>query len=190
MAGRTTNPKNWYQQALIVFHHHNLERDQALLLDRNWKQVDYYELSCRSELWGAAFMLSLDKAVTHSPDEAMIYCLERLSIEGENWGEESVSDIHIIDFGTFILSSGYLAQTESREISIAHFLENFNEIKDGIFKTEGSSLHKNGREIPKDLPLAEEELVAVVCFSDRWNDRQYFIESRKEWILFTWCTSV
>lgn len=161
-----------------------------MLLDQNWKQVSYYELSCRSELWGTAFMVTLSKTVTASPDEAMIYLLERLAVEEEGWKEDSLTDIDIIDFGSFMTSSGYLARTDGQDISLSHFLENFNEIKEGIFKEEGSALYKNRVEIPKALPLTEEELVAAVCFSDKWNSRQYFVESRNEWILFSWVTSV
>gem|GEM_PF-2998538 len=177
------------EKALIVFHHHNLERDQALLLDCRWKQVDYYELACRSELWGTAFLVTLPKSLAGSPDEAMIYLLERLAVEGEGWTEALLRDIHIVDFGSFVISSGYLARAEGQVISPGHFLENFKEIRDGIFKEAGASLHKNGHEIPKELPLAEDELVAAFCFSDRWNNRQYFVESRHEWWLFTWASS-
>lgn len=159
-------------------------------MDQNWKQVNYYELSCRSEFWGTANLVTLPKTLTANPDEAMIYLLERLAVEEEGWPEDSLADLHIIDFGSFIVFSGYLGQTDSRDISTAHFLENFNEIKEGIFKEEESALYKNRVEIPKDLPLAEEELVAAVCFSDKWNSRQYFVESRNEWMLFTWATSV
>ncbi len=135
-------------------------------------------------------MVSLSKTITNNPDEAMIYLLERLAVEEEGWREDSLTDIDIIDFGSFIMFSGYLGQTDSWDIPAAHFLENFNEIKEGVFKEEGSALYKNKVEIPKDLPLTEEALVAAVCFSDKWNSRQYFVESRDEWMLFTWATSV
>lgn len=134
-------------------------------------------------------MVTLHKTVTASPDEAMIYLLERLAVEGEGWSEFSLADIHIIDFGNFIQSSGYLAQAEGRSTTLDHFLENFNEIKTGIFENEGSSLFKNAQAIHKELPLMKEELVAAVCFADAWNNRQYFAESREEWILFSWATS-
>ncbi len=179
-----------YKPALIVFHHHNLEQDQALLRDQDWKHTDYYELSCKSELWGTAFMVAVSKTVTNNRDNAMIYLLERLAVEGEGWTGASLAEIHIIDFGSVILSSGYLARTDGQHISLSHFLENFNEIKEGIFKEAESSLHKNGQAIPKSLSLTEEELVAAVCFSDTWNNRQYFVESRQEWMLFSWGTSV
>lgn len=175
---------------MIVFHHHHLERDQALLSDRNWKQVNYYELSCSSELWGSAFMMKLHKSVSSSADEAIIYLLERMAIEQEGWEEASLTDLHIIDFGSFIVSSGYLSKADGWEIPADHFMKNFNEVKEGIFKEKESALYKNGIEVPKDLALEEEELGTVICFADRWNNRQYFTESRDEWILFTWATSV
>lgn len=135
-------------------------------------------------------MVTLDKAIVNTADEAIIYMLKRLAIEGEGWTEDSLQDIHIVDFGSFVLSSGYLAQANSRDISIRHFLENFNEIKQGIFKEAGSALYMYGVEISKELPLAEEELISATCFSDEWNNRQYFVEGTTEWILFTWATSV
>lgn len=174
---------------MIVFHHHHLERDQALLLNQNWKQVTYYELSCRSELWGSAFLMKLDKSLSASADEAIVCMLERMAIEQEGWTEASLADLHIVDFGSFILSSGYLSKADGWEIPAAHFLENFKEVRDGIFKEKESALYKNGIEVPKDLALREEDLGSVICFSDSWNNRQYFTESRDEWILFTWATS-
>ena len=135
-------------------------------------------------------MVTLHKTITASPDEAMIYLLERLAVEGEGWSEDSLADIHIVDFGNFIRFSGYLAQDEGKRTTPIHFLENFNEIKAGIFEEEGSSLRKNAQAIHKELPLTKEELVAVFCFADAWNNRQYFAESREEWLLFSWATSV
>ena len=60
---------------------------QKLLSNEKWRGTEYYELCCKSELWGCAFLITLEKKLTDNGNEAIVYILERLAIEGEGWDE-------------------------------------------------------------------------------------------------------
>lgn len=161
--------------------------DQNLFLDMKWKVTDYYELCCKSELWGCAFLVSIDKQVTSIANEAIMCILERLVIESEGWDEKTQSNISS-DFREFILAAGYISNDSGRNITIDEFWVNYEEIKNGICSELNFRITKNGGLTEEDSLIKKNEIVSAVCFADKWNNRQYFIESVEKWAFFSWAT--
>jgi hypothetical protein len=162
--------------------------NQNFLLDRKWKETDYYELCCKSELWGCAFLVVLDKRITSISNEAIIYLLERLIIESEGWDEKIQSEIDE-NFREYIFAGGYLSDPAGWTISNDEFWNNYEEITNGISATEDFQITKNGNLTKNDPLIKRNEILSVVCFGSKWNNRQYFVESYNTWSLFTWATS-
>ncbi len=163
--------------------------NQNLFLDSYWKKSDYYKLCCHSEFWGCASLLKLDKLITSTPNEAIIYLLERLIIESEGWDEKIQSDIDS-DFRQFIFDGGYLSDRKGQIISNDDFWNSYEEIKSGIFASKDYEFTKNGNLTKKETLIERDEILSVISFANEWNNRQYFIELRTKWSLFTWATSV
>ena len=160
---------------------------ENLLLNKKWKETDYYELCCKSELWGCAFLVIIDKQVTASANEAILYMLERIIIEHEGWNEAIQSDIEPESFITFILTGGYISSYQGTDISVQEFWTNYEEIRNGIYKVPGFEITKNGEKFQDDI-LKMDDILHAVCFRDEWNDRQYFFECNNKWGFFSWST--
>lgn len=161
--------------------------DLNLLLNQKWKATDYYELSCKSELWACAFLLTLNKTHTAHANEALMYMLERLVVEHEGWEEKRLVDIDT-NFLPFVLGAGYVSNDTGWPVSIDAFWKNYQEIKDGICAVDGYEIIKNGVKSDKDALIKNADLLDVICFTDKWNNRQYLIESKKYWAFFSWST--
>lgn len=163
---------------------------QKLLLNEHWRATEYYELCCSSELWGCAFLVKLQKQVTDNANEAIIHILERIVIEGEGWDETLQKDINADNFVKFILGSGYISDDRGWSISIHEFWTNYEEIKNGIFNAKDFEVTKNGDKTENIILVEKEDIVSVTCFADKWNKRQYFLETAIEWVFFSWSTGV
>jgi hypothetical protein len=160
---------------------------QNLLLNKRWKETDYYELCCKNELWGCAFLVVIDKQVTANANEAILYMLERLIIEHESWDEAIQSDIDTKSFITFTVAGGYISSYQGKDISVQEFWNNYEEIQNGIYNVPNFEITKNGHKFQGN-PLNENDIVHAVCFCDNWNNRQYFFECNEKWGFFSWST--
>jgi hypothetical protein len=165
----------------------NYSENQKLLCDENWKKTDYYEFCCKSELWGCAFLVTLEKQITHIANEAIIYILERLAIEGESWNETLQKDINAADFVKFVLGCGYISDENGWGVLIADFYKNYEEILHGIL-SEKNDIILNGNKIENRILIQKDEILSATCFADKWNNRQYLVETKTKWAFFTWCT--
>jgi hypothetical protein len=164
-------------------------RNQDLLANARWQQTTYYRLTSQDELWEFADFLTLSKQVCTSAEEAIIYLLQRLVLEEEQWNEDTRAALDIADFEKVVYVNGYLSSRKSGPLTTAEFWTSFSEIRDGILQTAHASISKNGVAIPAEPLLQQGEIVSVACFADYWNSRQYFIETASCWVFFTWATS-
>jgi hypothetical protein len=161
---------------------------QIFLLNENWKETKYYELCCKSELWGCAFLVTLDKQLTKNANEAIVYILERLAIEGESWDETLQRGIDAENFVKFVLGSGYISHEKGWDISIDEFWINYEEINNGIFNENDFKIRKNGVLTEETFFIQKEEIHSATCFADKWNNRQYLVETKTRWGFFSWGT--
>jgi hypothetical protein len=161
---------------------------QTLLANGKWRKTDYYTLCCDSELWGCAELITLNKQVTMNATEALIYVLERSVNEFDHWDDTIQSPNDAEMFARFVLEQGYLRAEKGRPISIQEFWSNYEEVTNGIFKEESLRIFKNEVDIQERNLLQKEDLTEVICFANSWNNRQYFLETEKEWVFFDWGT--
>lgn len=162
--------------------------DPDFLSSEIWHKPEYYEVCSESELWGCAFLLTLEKQVTANTNEALVYLLARLVMESEGWDKTTQENTNIAEFVGFVLSTGYLSDDRGWEISTDEFLVNYEEIIHGIGKEKSFSLTQNGVETKTQMLIATDEIYSVTCFAGKWNNRQYFAETSTHWIFFTWGT--
>lgn len=171
---------------LVSLHQYPYSED--FLSKEKWGATDYYELCCHSELWGCAFLVTLDKSVAYNPNEAFVFILTRMAIEGESWNEELQKDITAQQMVDFALGAGYLAAASGSNISLQEFRKNYVEIRNGIESGKEFVLTRNGVETEKKDLIRLDDVLSVICFVNEWNSRQYFAETRDKWLFFSWGT--
>jgi hypothetical protein len=162
--------------------------NQKLLSNGNWNKTEYYKLCCKSELWGCAFLVVLDKQITDKANEAIIYILERMVIEGEGWNVTLHQDIKGEDFIKFVLDCGYISDEKGWDILIPEFWKNYEEIVNGISNGKNFEINKNGNKTEDKILIQKEEILSATCFADKWNSRKYLVETKTKWAFFSWCT--
>ena len=93
-------------------------------------------------------------------------------------------------FASFVLSCGYLHTEKGIDLSIKEFWESYNGLIVGMQEEDSYTITKNGGYITKmDSDLNEERyILAVTCFIDKWNYRQYLFETPTHWAFFRWST--
>ena len=168
----------------------NYPNSEDLLLDKNWTNVDCYELCSRNEYWGCASFVNLEKKIKNVANEAILYILERLVIETEYWDAQMQADIDGYNFLNFIFDSGYIFDDNGFELSAKTFWIDFEEIKNGISDQETFTMTKNGIETKEEVSINKDDIFSVTCFSDDWNRKQYLVETQSHWIFFSWTTLV
>ena len=65
----------------------------------------------------------------------------------------------------------------------------FNEFVNGMFRESNCPVIKNGVPVSDTEIFFPIEVVSVVCFDDRWNSEQYFVELTTRWAFFRWSTN-
>lgn len=170
----------------------DLEAHLALLSNEQWKKTDYYELCCDSELWGCAFYISIDKAFASTETEALTYLLERFVIEGELLKKVENTKEDYIGIRNLMLTG--LSNPTGVDMTDEQFYRSFEEIYTGMLETQHrdqkSTLCKNGVQIPMSKLLEKRDVCLVTCFADKWNYRQYLVETGTRWVYFEWATGV
>jgi hypothetical protein len=153
-----------------------------------WKATDYYIFSTNSELWCQAILVIIDKQITDSPEEAIVYLLQRYILEFEQWSEQSLNDMTPEQFtGMVNLDIGRFPDT-NLYYPIEEFTKSYNEISRGMHCEESFTVTKNGITVREFDFLNEHDVIDITCLSDCWNTRQYFIETWTGWAFYTWST--
>src|SRR5690606_13985498 len=114
-----------------------------------------------------------EKGVTNNINDAIVYILERMVIEGEDWDEKLQSNINADGFNA-VLSTGYISDLKGQLISTADFWKNFEEIINGITNSPNFQITKDGVKLEKADFIQEQEICSVICLINEWNDRQFF----------------
>ena len=161
---------------------------QGILLNGNWQKTDYYIMGCDSQS-GIAYLTIIEKDVCSIDHHAILYLAERMVIEEEGWNEEIISDLTEENFLNFISGSGYIAGDTGRCIANDEFLKFYEMLTNDIFRRENCPVIKNGVPTSDTDIFFPIEVVSVVCFDDRWNSEQYFVELATRWVYFRWSTN-
>ncbi|MEW7278420.1 hypothetical protein ABW636_07475 [Aquimarina sp. 2201CG1-2-11] len=169
----------------------SLEAFKSLDIDPStnvkWKQTNFYDLCCKSELFGCAFFTTIDKNLVNNRLEALSHILQRFCDEIEGGFK---FDLNWLQLHTFFHSEGYLCSYKSKASSVPDFLKSYREIIDKMPEYENFRITKNGS-ILKEFNLIEKSnILQVESIIDDWNCRQHLLETEKEFIYFSWNTEV
>jgi hypothetical protein len=154
-----------------------------------WKQTNYYELCSKSEFYGCANFATIKKEFSNSENEALIYLLERIIIETESWNEKIISEINHNTFLRTASSMGYINTLNSKKVEFQSFLNDINEIIVGIQNEPNCKITLNGNNFESKILFQLDDILTVICYDDKWNNRQYFFETQENWNYFIWSTS-
>ncbi len=162
-------------------------QNDYLLQDGNWQKADFYDLSAGSRFWNKAIVITLSKIYAATNATALIYLLQKqakaLNIWEREWGITTPATNDFIHF--FIAEKGF-TNTNSKLISAESFWEQYSATVAGVTTEPGFEFSKNGIAEPYTHLLNKEEIIQVTCFDDTWNEQNYLIETKTEWVLFHW----
>lgn len=158
-----------------------------VLANGNWELASYYELSSNSLFWNRAAIIKLSVTVTKIAEEALLYLLQKqansLGIWEQNWSNEIPT---IKDFLKFFTAEKGFNNIEGNIISPVIFWEKYNSIIKGLIEETDVVFTRDGNAISYFDLIQLNDLIRVICFDDEWNEQNYFIETKNEWMLFHW----
>ena len=151
-----------------------------------WQLTNFYSLCCNSEILGCTFFTSINKNKVDSPIEALAHILQRFcdELEGGFRFDLSWDQLH-----SFYQSEGYLCANESTSVSKTDFIKDYMEIIGSISKSDNYTITKNGVNQDKFLLINHSKILKVENIINQWNYRQYFLETQKKFIFFSWNTT-
>ena len=165
-------------------------QNDYLLQDGNWQKADFYDLSATSTFWNRAIVITLSKIYAATNATALIYLLQKqakaLNIWQRQWHDTTPAIQEFINF--FIAEKGF-TNTNGKLISVEGFWEQYSATIAGITTAPGFEFSKN--EIPEPFTdlLSKENIIQVTCFDDEWNEQNFLIETKTEWVLFHWSSA-
>ncbi len=165
-------------------------QNDYLLQDGNWQKADFYDLSTTSAFWNRAIVVTLSKIYAATNATGLIYLLQKqtktLNIWQRRWHDTTPAIQEFINF--FIAEKGF-TNTNGKLISAESFWEQYSATLAGIAAAPGFEFSRNEKaESFTDL-LNKEDIIQVTCFDDTWNEQNYLIETKTEWVLFHWSSA-
>ena len=154
----------------------------------DWQYADYYSLDSYEEGWSSAYLAILPRKITEDRLLAFINLVGLLAIEGEQW-KKSESNVTIRVLLNFFTFGGYLSNREGHEVSIDSFWFDYIAIFNGIKNSPKASFRKNGVERTFLNLLDKDDIIDVLIFDDKWNQRLYFLKTKDNWVVFEWGTA-
>ncbi len=165
-------------------------QNDYLLQDGNWQKADFYDLSTSSTFWNRAIVVTLSKIYAATNATALIYLLQKeakaLNIWQRQWHDTTPSIQEFIQF--FIAEKGF-TNTSGKLMSAEKFWEQYSATIAGITAAPGFEFSKN--ELPKPFTelLSKADILQVTSFDDTWNEHNFLIETKTEWVLFHWSSA-
>jgi hypothetical protein len=150
--------------------------------------ADHYRLSSTTEFWNSAFIAIISKSFIKNQEIAFINFAGLIAMDGD-LTHEIEANVTIKEFILFLQADYYLPHLEGQQISIQIFWDNFFAIYNGIIEDPNSTCNKNGVKISFDIPFIKEDVLNIIAFDDRWNQKMYFIEMHNSWGVFYWYTA-
>lgn len=161
-----------------------------IFYNNKWKSTDFYLHNTDSEGYCCSYLYTLDKQVTESANEALLYLLQRSVIEEEGWTDTTMAESTPESLASFILTYGYLYTAKGVDFPIEEFWNSYMGLTTGMQKEKSYSLTKNGLPIPEiDLEFHEARyIISVTNFVNKWNNWEFFFETYTHWAFFRWST--
>ena len=155
-----------------------------------WQHAIFYDFSTGSIFWNRAVVVRLPKSVADSPEEAMLYLLQKEAVvleiwepSGENHADTAEAFINaVITGGRFRNYSGEKVSTESFWEKYSATIESLRTEPDFEFSVNGVARNYF------DL-LNPSNILHVTCFDNSWQEQNFFIETTDSWFLYHWSTA-
>lgn len=158
-----------------------LKNFNQLLQDGSWRFVDRYGIGVKSNLWYPVDLFVLSKERTEKQFNALVYIFQKLHITLNEDESEALSEESITEIIAAIIKAADTSESPKG------FYETF---QNRILKfINSSAIHKNG-EPTTSLSIRDiidpKEIVSVSRMKhDAWDDMQYFIETKSNWIYYS-----
>ena len=161
-----------------------------IIYNNKYKSTDYYLRYTKNEGYCSSYLYTIDKQITETANEALIYLLQRSIMEEEGWTQQMMAELTPEQLWTFIIGSGYLNYTRGVDFSIEKFWKEYIGLATGMQTEKSYALTKNGIPLTEiDLEFHEERyILSVTCFANYWNKQEYFFETYTHWAFFRWST--
>lgn len=159
----------------------------TLLFNNTWKKAAHYRFCSDSTFWGCCGITKLAKQEVATVAEALLYLLQ-CERESLKYPADRKLPVTVKDFFEEAMVDGYFSNPEGEYIDIKTFWENYEETINGISAEPSFEVYKNGQEVATEHLLSVEDIENVTTFTNKWNNRQYFIETTNAWLLFGWAT--
>ena len=157
-----------------------------LLLNSSWEQVDFYRFCSDSKFWGCAHINILSKVCTSTSTEAFVFLLQAERIHLKYLKAED--NLTILSLFNSAIADGYFANPKGEIISKNEFQNHYDEIINAIKEDKEFEVYINGQQQLPAQTIQIDDILFVTAYSNEWNSRQYFVETKNAWLLFGWAT--
>ncbi|RYY43182.1 MAG: hypothetical protein EOO06_20085 [Chitinophagaceae bacterium] len=163
--------------------------NQLLFDDEAWQHAMVCDLNTASIFWNRAALICLPKVYTTEATAAFLYLLQKeskfLGLWKQEWGNRTPT---INDFLQKLITWGRFTRMEGKAIPVEEFWKRYIATINGMLAEPGFEYQEEGSVKPFRNRLVKEEIEQVICFDEEWNEQNYFIETKAEWILYNWVT--
>lgn len=163
--------------------------NELILEDGTWQHATIFDLNTNNLFWNRAALITLPKHYTTEASSALIYLLQKeartLTLWEQEWGNATPT---MDNFIKCISAWGRFTNTAGYAITIEEFWESYDATIKGIVSHPTFEFTEEGISKTYVQILFKENIVQVICFDDKWNEQNFFIETSTEWILFNWGT--
>lgn len=174
---------------LNIFDFPDNEAYSGLLTDEKWRYAIVHDLNTKSTYWSRASFVKLSKKYTANASSALIYLLQKeakaLSLWEREWGNNTPA---ISNFMNCLSVWGRFTNTAGESIPVEEFWKSYDATIQGLLSEPSFEYQEEGITKPYTQHLVKEHIEQVICFDNTWNEQNFFIETRSEWILFNWGT--
>lgn len=149
--------------------------------------VQYYNLNSNTTRWNQASIITVASPLFQNATEALLYLLKKEALIQDRWKPDwNISHPDISAFTNALQIWGRFSNYQGSSILIDTFWKDFHATVTAISQQKEFEFHLNHKLVPFQIPLNKSEIIQVYCFDHNWNEHNFFIQTRINWILYSW----
>lgn len=165
-------------------------QNDYLLQDGNWQKADFYDFSTGTTFWNRAIVITLSKIYAATNVTALIYLLQKqakvLNIWEAAWRTTTPT---VQEFITFFIEQKGFRNTQGKPVSLEFFWKKYSSTITGITTETSFEFSRNNKEENYVSLLNKNDILQVICFDDNWNEENFLIETKTQWVLYHWSSA-